>query len=56
MLTLLKLLALSTLFSLGHTRVSWSIFKLNVGGKGAFLGGEVVKRAEGAIIYVLLGG
>ena len=33
-----------------------------VGGEGVFLGGEVVKRAEGAqedegpIIYVLLGG
>ena len=62
MLTLLKLLALSSLISLGHTRVSRSIFKLIVGGEGVFLGGEVVKRAEGAwedegpIIYVLLGG
>ena len=56
MLTLLKLLALSTLFSLGRTRVSRGIPKLNVGGQGVFLGGEVVKRAEGANIYVLLGG
>ena len=62
MLRLLKLLALSSLISLGHTRVTRSIIKLNVGGKGVFLGGEVVKRAEGAyedegpIIYVLLGG
>ena len=40
-------MTLSTLFSLGHTRVSRSISKLNVGDVGV-LGGEVVKGAEGA--------